>query len=130
DFNEVKALGSEKSTVRTPEQTHIAVWWQSTGGPPILWNTVARDLAHDASYGLDAYDSALLLAQLNLSGADALISCWNDKYYLDFWRPWQAIHEADRDGNAATEPDLSWTALLTAPYPDHPSGHLSVDGAQ
>ena len=34
DFNEVKALGSVNSTVRTPEQTHIALWWQSTGGPP------------------------------------------------------------------------------------------------
>jgi hypothetical protein len=24
----------------------------------------------------------------------------------------------------------SWTALLTAPYPEHPSGHLCLDGAQ
>src|SRR5829696_5659688 len=29
DFNEVKALGSVNSTARTPEQTHIALWWQS-----------------------------------------------------------------------------------------------------
>jgi hypothetical protein len=129
DFNEVKALGSVNSTARTPEQTHIALWWQSDGGPTLLWNGVAPDLANDPSYGLDLADSALLLAQLNLSGADAAISCWSDKYYWDFWRPWQAIHEADRDGNPATAADPSWTALLTAPYPDHPSGHLSLDGA-
>jgi hypothetical protein len=135
DFNEVKALGSVNSTARTPEQTHIALWWQSTGGPTILWNAVARDLVNNASHSDDNdkdndNDSALLFAQLNLSGADAAISCWNDKYYWDFWRPWQAIHEADRDGNPATVADPSWTALITAPYPEHPSGHLCLDGAQ
>ena len=66
---------------------------------------------------------------LNLSGADAAINCWNDKYHFDFWRPWQAIREADVDGNPATEPDPTWTPLLTAPYPEHPSGHLCLDGA-
>jgi PAP2 superfamily len=78
---------------------------------------------------VDLDDSALLFAMEDLAAADAAINCWNDKYYWDFWRPWQAIHEADRDGNPATQPDPSWTALLTAPYPEHPSGHLCVDGA-
>jgi len=128
DFNEVKALGSVNSTARTPEQGHIAVWWQSNGGPTLLWNQVARDLVNDPANGVDMAGAALLFAKLNLSGADGAISCWNDKYYWDFWRPWQAIHEADRDGNPATEPDPSWTALLTAPYPENPSGHLSLDG--
>jgi hypothetical protein len=127
DVNEVKALGGVDSTVRTPEQTHIAVWWQSAGGPTVLWNAVARDLA--TSSGVDVGDTALLLAKLNLGGADAAISCWNEKYYWSFWRPWQAIYEADKDGITGTEPDRSWTALITAPYPEHPSGHLSLDGA-
>jgi hypothetical protein len=130
DFNEVKALGSIDSPSRTDDQTHIALWWQSTGGPSLLWNGVARDLAENASYHVDYADSALLFAMLNLSGADAAINCWNDKYHFDFWRPWQAIHEAAGDGNPATEPDPSWTALLTAPYPEHPSGHLCLDGSQ
>jgi hypothetical protein len=127
DFNEVKALGSVNSTARTLEQTHIALFWQSNVPP--TWNEVARNLAEDPDYGVDLADSALLFAMMNLSGADAGINCWNDKYYWDFWRPWQAIHEADRDDNPATEPDGSWTALLTAPYPEHPSGHLCLDGA-
>jgi hypothetical protein len=129
DFNEVKALGSVNSTARTPEQTHIALWWQSAGGPALQWNGTARNLVNDPTYGVDLVDSALLFGMLNLSGADAAINCWNDKYYWDFWRPWQAIHEADRDGNPATEPDPSWMALITAPYPEHPSGHLCLDGA-
>jgi hypothetical protein len=129
DFNEVNAIGSVNSATRTPDQTHIAIFWQAAGGPALLWNGVARNLVADPKYAVDIVDSALLFAMLNLSAADAAINCWNDKYYWDFWRPWTAIHRADRDGNPETEPDPSWAALITAPYPEHPSGHLSGDGA-
>jgi hypothetical protein len=126
DFNEVKALGRADSAVRTPEQTYIARWWQST--VVASWNAVARDLI--GRDGLDLVDSARLFAMQNLAAADAAINCWNDKYYWDFWRPWNAIPRALEDDNPATEPDPTWTALITAPYPEHPSGHLCLDGAQ
>ena len=61
--------------------------------------------------------------------ADAAINTWNDKYHFGFWRPFQAIRRAADDGNAATSPDPTWTPLLTAPYPDHVSGHLGLDGS-
>jgi hypothetical protein len=125
EFNEVKALGSATSVVRTSTQTYVARWWQSNVVPS--WNAVARDLI--ARKNLDVGDSARLLAMQNLSAADAAINCWNDKYYWDFWRPWNAIARAAEDGNPATAPDPTWTALLTAPYPDHTSGHLCLDGA-
>jgi hypothetical protein len=132
DFNEVKRLGGDgvvTPTERTAEQTRIAIFWQSAGGPALLWSAVARNLAEDPAHPLDNADSARLLAMMNLSGADASINCWNDKYHFDFWRPWQAIRQADRDGNPATVRDTTWTPLLTAPYPEHPSGHLCLDGA-
>jgi hypothetical protein len=125
DFNEVKALGALNSTTRTPEQTYIARWWQST--PVVSWNAVARDLM--GRDGFDDLDAARLLAMQNLSTADASINCWNDKYYWDFWRPWNAITRAAEDGNADTESDPTWKALITAPYPEHPSGHLCQDGS-
>ena len=125
EFNQVKALGSTSSATRTPNQTYIAKWWQSA--PVLSWNEVARTLI--ARNNLDAADSARLLALQNLSGADAAINCWNDKYHFDFWRPWNAIPRAAEDGNPATDPDPTWTALATAPYPDHPSGHNCLDGA-
>ena len=125
EFNEVKAIGASNSTVRTAEQTNIARWWQST--PVSSWNEVARDLITRNGLGVTA--SARLLAMQNLSGADASINCWNDKYHYDFWRPWNAIPRAAEDGNPATEPDAGWTALITAPYPDHPSGHLCLDSS-
>jgi hypothetical protein len=129
EFNEVKALGSLNSALRTPEQTHLALFWQSAGGATLIWNGVERRLVEGGSQGLDIVDSARLFAMTNLTGADAGINCWNDKYYWDFWRPWNAIPRAAEDGNPATAPDPAWTALLTAPYPDHPSGHLCFDGA-
>jgi hypothetical protein len=74
-------------------------------------------------------ESARLFAMLNLTAADSIINCWNDKYYFDFWRPWNAIPRGDEDGNPATEADTTWTPLIAAPYPDHPSGHLALDSA-
>ena len=125
EFNEVKALGSINSAVRTTTQTYIARWWQST--PVASWNAVERDLIGRDEVNIA--DSARLLAMANLSAADAGINCWNDKYYWDFWRPWNAIPRAAEDGNPATTAEAGWTALLTAPYPEHPSGHLCNDGA-
>jgi hypothetical protein len=75
DFNEVKALGSVNSTARTTDQTHVALWWQSTGGPSLLWNAVARDLVENPKYHVDFADTALLFAMLNMSGGDAAINC-------------------------------------------------------
>jgi hypothetical protein len=73
----------------------------------------------------------------SLAAADGAIGCWNDKYYWNFWRPIDAIHDAANDGNPATETDADWKPLFdpstpttpplsTPPFPDHPSGHSCV----
>ena len=127
EYNDVKEIGAINSLTRTTFETYAARWWQST--PNASWNEVARDLVARNDFGL--LDSARLFAMQNLSAADAAINCWNDKYFWDFWRPVNAIRwsDPDGDGNAATEPDPLWTPLINAPYPDHPSGHLCLDGA-
>jgi hypothetical protein len=128
EVNEVKALGGDgvvTPSARTATQTYIAKWWQSTGVRS--WNDVARQLIARNHLGVAA--SARLLAMQNLAAADAAINVWNDKYHFSFWRPFQAIRRAADDGNSATEPDLTWTPLLSAPYPDHVSGHLGLDGS-
>ena len=132
DFNEVKELGSLTSTTRTADETDAAIFWQDHF--LALWNRILRALA--ASRDLDIVDSARLFAMENLAGADAYIGSWNDKYYWQFWRPITAIREANTDGNPATEADPTWLplfdpatavcnlpALVTPPFPDHPSGH-------
>jgi hypothetical protein len=128
EFDEVKALGADGVTTpsaRTATQTYIAKWWQSS--PIRSWNDVARQLI--ARNHLGVADSARLLAMQNLAAADAAINVWNDKYHFSFWRPFQAIRRAADDGNSATSPDPTWTPLLSAPYPDHVSGHLGQDGS-
>ena len=56
--------------------------------------------------------------------SDALITCWRLKYDVGFWRPFQAIHGADTDGNPATTPDPGWAPLIAnPPYSDYVSGH-------
>jgi hypothetical protein len=127
DYNEVKALGGDgvvTSTARTPDQTRTALFWTGAGGA--FWSVVARDLIEDRN--IDLANSARLLAMMNLAAADAVINCWNDKYYWDFWRPWNAIARAAEDGNPATVPEAGWTPLRSAPYPEHPSGHMCLDG--
>jgi hypothetical protein len=126
DFNEVKAIGRATGSTRTDQQTYIARWWQSA--PGLSWNGVARQLIERND--LDAADAARLFALLNMAGGDASINAWNDKYHFDFWRPWNAITTNLDDGNPATVTDPTWTALITAPYPEYVSGHLSQDGAE
>ena len=136
DFDEVKAIGSLKSTTRTADQTTAAIFWQSP--PTVLYNRLARDLS--AARGLDTRREARLLAMVNLAAADGAIACWNDKYHWSFWRPRAAIQEAATDGNPDTVADPTWEplfhastattpALVTPPFPDHPSGHGCVSGA-
>jgi len=128
DVNEVKAIGGDgvvTPSTRTANQTYVARWWQSN--PMVSWNDVARQLI--ARNHLDISDAARLLAMENLAAADAAINTWNNKYHFSFWRPFQAIRRAADDGNSATTPDLTWTPLISAPYPEYTSGHMGLDGS-
>jgi VCPO second helical-bundle domain len=141
EFNEVKNIGSLNSLTRTAAQSHAAAFWQTN--PAANYNAIARRFVDQLS--LDVSDSARLFAMLDLSAADALITTWNDKYYRNFWRPITAIRHADIDGNPATVADPTWTpmfdpslnpaiggtgpALITPPYPDHPSGATAYASA-
>jgi hypothetical protein len=126
DFNEVKAVGSATSTVRTPEQTATAQF--IAGSTFSLVSSTLRDLA--ARYHLDISDSARLFAAVDMSAADGAISSWDAKLKYGYWRPVTAIQLADTDGNPDTHPDPDWLPLLaTPPYPDYNSGLNSLMGA-
>jgi PAP2 superfamily len=126
DFNEVKRLGSLTSTVRTPDQTDAALFWQANGAG--LFNAIFRQLA--VTQKLDIAEAARMFAMTNMAGADGAIGCWKDKYYWKFWRPITAIRQADNDGNPSTLADQNWTPLFTTPpFPEHPSGHTCISGA-
>jgi PAP2 superfamily len=153
-FDEVKRLGGDGVTTptqRTVEQTLIGLYWAYDGtpslcAPPRLYNQIARQIADQM--GSDEYETARLLALVNVAMADAGIAVWDSKYLYDYWRPVTGIREADPgtgptglgDGNANTPGDPNFTPLgapasnqagvdFTPPFPAYPSGHAGFGGA-
>jgi len=126
EYNEVKQLGSATGSTRSVAQQAIADFY--TPNPVELFNRTFRTIAE--ARDLSVAEEARLFGMLNLAGADALISCWNDKAFWHFWRPITAIQEGDDDGNRRTRGDPLWTPLVgTPPYPDHPSGYNCLTGS-
>ena len=117
--------GSSTSTVRTPDQSEIALFWADGAGtetPPGHWMRIARTVS--AAQGLSLEQNARLFALLGMAAADAAIVCWDCKYTINFWRPITAIREADTDNNPATTADPAWTSFIaTPPFPEYTSGH-------
>ncbi|MGH9631962.1 MAG: vanadium-dependent haloperoxidase [Bryobacteraceae bacterium] len=113
-------------SARTPEQTHIALFWVESS--PLGWNRIARIVAADR--GLGQWKTARLLALLNLALADGYIANFDTKHYYNRWRPITAIREAATDGNPGTAADPAWTSLApTPPGPEYDSGHALEGGA-
>lgn len=137
-FNELKAYGSATSTVRTTEQTAIAKFW--TANVVRQYNAVAREIVDARS--LDTFESARLIAMVNVIAADNGISVMYTKYHYLFWRPITAIDptsvQADgfgpvpgfTDGNPATVEQPGWKPLLAVPnHPEYVSAHSALTSA-
>jgi uncharacterized protein (TIGR03118 family) len=130
-FNEVQDLGRIDSTVRTPEQTEIAKFWEAKAGTPQIagyWNLIAESAAQSQGNTLD--QNARLFAELNVALADDAIAFFDAKYAYNRWRPITAIQLADQTGNPDTIADPNWLPLLnTAPHPSWVSAHGATSGA-
>ncbi len=127
EFNEVKAYGAANSTVRSPQQTAVARFWNANAVNQS--NQAFQDVA--ITHRMDLVDAARVLAMGNLVDSDAGIACWDSKYHYLFWRPIMAIRNAQIDGNPATTPDPDWTSLLTTPnHPEYPAAHTCLSGAE
>jgi len=126
EYNEVKLLGAANSSVRTPAQTEIALFW--TANPVATYFVAFGQLAVDRHLSLSK--SARLLTMLSVAFTDGGIGCWNAKYHFSFWRPVTAIPNGDIDGNPETEADPTWLPLAsTPPHPEFPAAHGCATGA-
>ena len=124
DYNQVMTLGALNSTVRTPQQTEIGLFWTEHTGQQ--YARAFRNLA--TQKGLGTSDTARLMAMLWAGYADAGIGCWNAKFTFSFWRPVTAIQAGG--GNPALVADPSWLPLVSTPsHPEYPSAHGCVTGA-
>src|SRR5262249_784779 len=111
---------------RAAEQTSIARFWYE--GSPFGWSRIARIVAE--SHNLDSWETARLLALINLAMADGYIAGFETKYEFNFWRPVTAIRAGDTDGNSRTVGDPLWSSLLNTPaIPDYTSTHSVAGGA-
>ncbi len=129
DYNEVKTVGSNSSTIRTQEQTNKVVFF--TENMPSMMNRVAKAMIINEE--LDGFEAARLLALTHMTTADAIICTFDADFYYNFWRPVTAIHEGDNDGNADTAGDPVWAAVTAAratpPVPSYPSGYSAAGKA-
>jgi membrane-associated phospholipid phosphatase len=130
-FNEAKVYGAKNSTVRTADQTQIALFWADGGGtytPPGHWNEIAATAASIS--GKSILDNARIFAVLNIALADAGIAAWDAKYTYNTWRPITAIRQAELDRNVDTTADATWLPLIdTPPFPEYVSGHSTFSAA-
>ena len=126
DYNEVKSVGALNSTTRTPDQTEAALFWMPN--LQIICNNIARIAA--AAHHNSLLENARLFALLNMAIEDTSITVMDTKYSYNFWRPREAIHAGDTDGNDATTADPTWTPLVyIGVHPDYTSQHSAVGGA-
>jgi hypothetical protein len=140
DYNEIKAMGQDTSTLRTPAQTATAKFW--TANAIRQDNRTVRDIADARSLGL--LQTARLAAMVNVVDADAGIAVLNAKYHYLFWRPVTAIDPTSvdpagdgfgpipgfADGNPATVEQPGWRPLVVTPnHPEYPAAHGTVTSA-
>ena len=125
---ETRDYGSATSTVRTANQTEIALFYIEASVTSV--NRLARTLIaqeplrpqrHAAAERLLAH--ARLFAALNIAQSDTYIRTWRSKYRNLFWRPYTAIR--------ATFPVFStWTPLRQTPcHPEFFAAHGTVTPA-
>ena len=138
EFNEVWVYGALTSGTRAAEQTAIARFW--TANVIRQYNRLGREVS--ATRSLDSFQTARLLAVINVVGADAQIAVMHWKYQFLFWRPVTAIDPVAvtddgfgpvpgfHDGNPDTAEEVGWRPLVTTPnHPEYPGAHGSITSA-
>ena len=127
DLNEVKVMGTLSGSMRTQDQSELALFWALN--TPLAWNRIAAQIS--AGRGLTLTENAHLFALLNLTLSDALIACWDTKYRYVFWRPITAIRAGltPADAEPLWEPWLDFFPAGTPAHPEYPSAHSSMSGA-
>ncbi len=113
DLNEVLT----RTTNLTAEERAFAEYWDFSAGTPTpigFWNSTAAGYVEQRH--LDEASAARIFALTHATVFDALIGCWEAKYYYWTLRPSQA------------NPAIS-LALTLPNFPAYPSGHSCVSAS-
>ena len=118
-------MGAQVGSSRTPAQTLMAGFY--TANPLFFYNTGLRGIA--TAEGLSTSEQARLFAKTSMAGADALISCWNNKKLWSAWRPRRRSTKRRTTAIRSPRRTPNWTVALRRPgYPDEPSGYNCYTG--
>jgi PAP2 superfamily len=126
-LDEVRSLGRDTSTTRTPDETVAGKFWSST---PIwvTWNQVTQQLTLDRHASLA--DTTAVFSSLDLALADTTIALYDGKYHDPIWRPVTAIQLGVPTANPAIAADATWNPLTpTAGDPSYPGAHSALSEA-
>jgi hypothetical protein len=127
DYDEVKRVGDVESSERPQDRADVARFYEPDDIVPIYFSA-ARQVS--LAQGKTLAENARIFALLGMSIFDAMVACFDSKYFYNYWRPVTAIHLGATDGNRQTDADANWAPLVfTPPFPSYPSGHASFGGA-
>lgn len=124
---EVKTIGQDTSTTRTPDQSVAGKFWSAT---PIwnTWNQLAGKLSTDQHASLSQTTS--VFAALDLALADTTIALYDAKYHDIVWRPVTAIQRGLPTAVPPMSADPTWNPLTpTAADPSYPGAHSALSTA-
>ncbi len=128
EFDTIRRLGGADSTIRTADQSEIALFWEDGPWgitPPGHFIFIAIQVLQDR--GLSFIELARVFALLGMTQADASINAWDNKYHYDIIRPETAIkHRAaafnNSDGRVTRQ--RNWRSYIPTPeFPAYTSGH-------
>lgn len=134
EYDLVRRIGGADSTLRTPEESEIALFWEDGPWgitPPGHFLYIAMQVMQDRGYSF--IELARAFALLGMTQADASISAWDAKYTHDIIRPETAIrHRAPKfdnlDGRVKTQ--KTWKSYIPTPdFPSYTSGHSTFGSA-
>ncbi len=119
-FEEVRTRGMKDSKTRSAADTLAAKFWAFYQLDPPL-----RQIADQP--GRRTVQNARMYALIALAGDDLGLMMADGKLHHAFWRPMNAIRQAEADGNQATSADPLWEPLLRTPaQPEYPCGHCTA----
>ncbi len=117
---EIRSVGQDTSSTRTPAQTDTAnfIYQDSYALYGQALRAVLADTHHQLSWDAKA------VAAFHVVTVDTQIAIFEAKYVYTFWRPVTAIR------TGSVDPDPTWTPLWATPrHPEYPSGHAGYAGA-
>jgi membrane-associated phospholipid phosphatase len=118
-LDEVRSVGRDSSTTRTPDQTVAGTFWSSA---PVwnTWNQIAQQVAAERHDTLA--QSTAAFATMDLALADTTIAMYDAKYVEHVWRPVTAVQVGAGDP--------TWNPLTpTAADPSYPGAHGALSAA-